>query len=58
LGAITDGKHLERAYSIVSAPFEETLKFFLELVPQGDLRPLPYQRQVGDELTLRKAARG
>lgn len=58
LGVVKDGQLRERAYSIVSAPFEETLEFFLELVPQGELTPLLYKRQVGDELTVRKFARG
>jgi len=33
---VEDGEHrIERAYSIVSSPYEETLEFFIEHVPQG-----------------------
>ena len=58
LGVMTPEKHLERAYSIVSAPHEKFLEFFIELVPQGVLTPKLYPFQVGDEITLRKAAKG
>ena len=53
LGVVTPEKHYERAYSIVSAPHEKLLEFFVELVPQGDLTPRLYQDRVGDEFTLR-----
>src|SRR6266851_5202597 len=39
LGVEHEGKRIERAYSIVSSPYEEGLEFFLELVPQGGLTP-------------------
>lgn len=58
LGVVTPEKHYERAYSIVSAPHEKLLEFFVELVPQGDLTPRLYPYQVGDEFTLRKVAKG
>ncbi len=58
LGAVTPEKHIERAYSIVSAPFEPHLEFFLERVPQGALTPLLYKEQIGGTLTLRKIAKG
>ena len=35
LGVARDGKRLERAYSIVSSPYEDGLEFFVELVPHG-----------------------
>jgi hypothetical protein len=38
LGVVTPEKHYERAYSIVSAPHEKLLEFFVELVPHGDVR--------------------
>lgn len=53
-----DQKRRERPYSIVSSPHENEVEFFLELVPQGDLTPLLHQLQVGDELFMRKAAKG
>jgi len=58
LGVVTPEKHHERAYSIVSAPHESFLEFFIELVPQGEVTPKLYPYNVGDEITLRKAAKG
>lgn len=58
LGVETSGKRIERPYSIVSAPYEEELEFFVELVPQGELTPLLYQLRVGDEMLMRKGAKG
>jgi len=58
LGVVTPQKHVERAYSIASAPHEPLLEFFLELVPQGELTPLLYQLKPGDTLTCRKVAKG
>jgi ferredoxin--NADP+ reductase len=58
LGVITPEKHYERAYSIVSAPHEKFLEFFVELVPQGDVTPRLYLYRVGDKFTLRKIAKG
>ena len=58
LGVITPEKHIERAYSIVSAPHEPLVEFFLELVPQGELTPHLHKLQKGDTLTFRKIAKG
>ncbi len=58
LGVVTPEKHYERAYSIVSAPHEKFLEFFVELVPQGDVTPRLYADRVGDQFTLRKVAKG
>src|ERR1700680_806348 len=58
LGVVTPEKHYERAYSIVSAPHEKFLEFFVELVPEGNVTPRLYPYQVGDEFTLRKIAKG
>ena len=58
LGVRTPAKHVERPYSIVSSPYEPELEFFVELVPQGELTPLLYKLQVGDEMTMRKVAKG
>lgn len=51
---------LERPYSIASAPHEEELELFLELVqpPHGTLTPLLFQLPVGAEVTLRPHAKG
>lgn len=58
LGVITPEKHHERPYSIVSAPHEQYLEFFFELVPHGQLTPRLHKARVGDELTLRKTGKG
>jgi ferredoxin--NADP+ reductase len=58
LGVDNGGSVIERAYSIVSSPYERELEFFFELVPQGALTPLLYKLQPGDELTVRKVAKG
>src|SRR5438132_1677239 len=58
LGVLTPDKHIERPYSIVSSPYESELEFFLELVPSGELTPALHGLGVGDELTMRKLAKG
>src|ERR1700682_2508556 len=58
LGVEHEGKRIERAYSIVSSPYEEGLEFFLELVPQGELTPKLYKLQTGDTMLCRKIAKG
>jgi ferredoxin--NADP+ reductase len=58
LGVETPEKRIERAYSIVSSPYEPQLEIFVELVEQGELTPLLHKLQVGDELSLRKIAKG
>src|SRR5262249_18029962 len=58
LGVEHDGKRIERAYSIVSSPYEETLEFFIELVPHGELTPKLYPLKVGDTMHCRKIAKG
>jgi ferredoxin--NADP+ reductase len=58
LGVITPEKHIERAYSIVSAPSEPLVEFFFELVPHGELTPRLHKLNKGDTLTFRKVAKG
>jgi len=58
LGVRTSEKLTERAYSIVSSPYEKELEIFIELVPQGELTPQLYKVHVGGEVTLRKIAKG
>ena len=58
LGVQGPQKRSERAYSIVSSPYESEIEFFFELVPHGELTPNLYPLQVGDELLMRKAAKG
>ncbi|MXY47224.1 MAG: ferredoxin--NADP reductase [Chloroflexi bacterium] len=52
---------IERAYSIASAPHEDRIELFIELVPYeegGHLTPLLYALQTGDKLTIRPRAKG
>lgn len=58
LGVQGPEKRSERPYSIVSSPYEEEIEFFFELVPEGELTPQLYKLQMGDELLMRKAAKG
>lgn len=57
-GVAEDDKLIERPYSIVSSPYEETLEFFFELVPEGDLTPRLHKLKTGATLFMRKAAKG
>jgi ferredoxin--NADP+ reductase len=58
LGVAREEKRLERAYSIVSSPYEDALEFFVELVPNGDLTPELFKLKEGDTLLCRKIAKG
>jgi ferredoxin--NADP+ reductase len=58
LGVERGERRIERAYSIVSSPYEEGLEFFLELVPHGELTPHLHTLKVGDTLLCRKIAKG
>src|SRR2546427_13023620 len=57
LGVEREGKRLERAYSIVSSPYEDSLEFFVELVPHGDLTPDLFKLKKGDTLLKRSGVR-
>ena len=52
------GKIIERAYSIVSSPYESELEFFVELVPEGELTPLLFELRHGHHLIMRKTMKG
>jgi len=58
LSVVENGRRIERAYSIVSSPYESELEFFVELVPQGELTPLLYQLCHGETVEMRKAIKG
>lgn len=51
---------VERAYSIASAPHEDDLELFVELVPfpEGVLTPKLWELEPGDILTIRPRAKG
>jgi len=58
LGVQGPEKRLERPYSIVSSPHESEIEFFFELVPEGELSPLLYKLQPGQEVFMRKVPKG
>src|SRR6202048_3295111 len=58
LGVEYEGPRIERASSIVSSPYEDTLDFFLELVPHVALTPHLFKLNVGDSMFCRKIAKG
>src|SRR6201988_625099 len=59
LGLDQDDKGIDRAYSVVSSPYEtDAREFFLELIPQGALNPLLHQLHVGDTMLCRKLSKG
>jgi ferredoxin/flavodoxin---NADP+ reductase len=58
LGVEVDGKRIERPYSMCSSPYENTLEFFVERVPHGELTPLLYAMDKGTPLLLRRFAKG
>jgi ferredoxin/flavodoxin---NADP+ reductase len=57
-GVDQEEKVLERAFSIASSPHEPELEFFIERVPEGALSPKLYELQVGDQVYMRKKAKG
>ena len=58
LGVQSPEKLRERPYSIVSSPYESELEFFFELVPNGLVTPGLYKLQPGDQVPMRKIAKG
>ena len=49
---------IERAYSIASAPHEDFLEIFVELVPDGELTPLMWELRLGDWMSVRPRPKG
>ena len=49
---------IERAYSIASAPHENMIEVFVELVPDGELTPLMWKLRPGDCMSVRPRAKG
>ncbi|MHB1524825.1 MAG: FAD-binding oxidoreductase [Candidatus Dormibacteria bacterium] len=58
LGVDQGGKILERPYSIVSAPEESELEFFIEMIPGGALTPHLQRLGGGDRVLMRKRPKG
>lgn len=56
---LEDGVRIhERAYSIVSSPYEDEIEFFFELVPEGELTPPLHEIREGYILMMRRQAKG
>ena len=49
---------VERAYSIVSAPYESLLEIFVELVPEGELTPRMWRMKLGETMSIRPRPKG
>jgi ferredoxin--NADP+ reductase len=49
---------IERPYSMVSSPHEESIELFLELVAHGELTTKLWQVNVGDIVSIRPRAKG
>ncbi|MGA9774538.1 MAG: FAD-binding oxidoreductase [Candidatus Dormiibacterota bacterium] len=58
LGIELEGRVLERPYSIVSAPEEPELEFFIEMIPGGALTPHLHRLSEGQEILLRRRPKG
>jgi ferredoxin--NADP+ reductase len=58
LGMPASHRLVERAYSIVSSPYDSELEFYIELVPHGQLTPVLHRLNPGDFFSLRRAAKG
>lgn len=58
LGLECDGKHVERAYSIASSPYEPRLEFFIERVPDGCLTPSLFNLALGGTVSIRRRFSG
>ncbi len=58
LGIELDGRVLERPYSIVSAPEEPLLEFFIERIPGGALTPHLFALGEGSPVLMRKRPKG
>jgi ferredoxin--NADP+ reductase len=53
-----DGERIQRAYSYINSPDNNTLEFYLITVPEGKLSPHLAALQAGDELLVTEQAAG
>ncbi|KAA8998586.1 ferredoxin--NADP(+) reductase [Affinibrenneria salicis] len=58
LGLEIDGERIQRAYSYVNAPSDESLEFYLVTVPEGKLSPRLHALRPGDELMITRDSAG
>src|SRR6188768_3098162 len=53
-----DGKLIQRPYSLVSAPHEDELEIYFELVPIGEMTPLIWEMKPNDTILIRQKVVG
>lgn len=58
IGLASNGKIIERPYSICSSPLEDEIELFIERVPDGELSDPLFAMGVGGELIVRKRTKG
>ncbi len=58
VGLPSDGRIIERPYSICSSPMEEEIELFIERVPDGELSDPLFSLGVGGELIVRRRTKG
>ena len=58
LGLQSNGRVIERPYSICSSPLENDIELFIERVPDGELSDPLFALGVGAELIVRKRTKG
>src|SRR5205823_5389350 len=58
LGLEIDNRIVERPYSVVSAPTDSHFELFIERVPAGALSQSLYEIKEGDQVWLRRRAKG
>ncbi len=58
IGLPSDGKIIERPYSICSSPLEDEIELFIERVPDGELSDPLFAMGVGGELIVRRRTKG
>lgn len=58
IGIKCEEEFIERPYSIVSSPYEQTLEFFIELVPDGLFTPQLWKLRSGATVMIRRRVVG
>src|ERR1700694_1942666 len=58
VGLQSNGRIIERPYSICSSPVEDEIELFIERVPEGELSDPLFALGVGGELMVRRRTKG
>ena len=58
LGLQSNGRVIERPYSICSSPLEDEIELFIERVPEGELSDPLFALGVGGEVIVRRRTKG